>query len=1012
MAKNKPNIFKPSLITIALVAAGISASIVSAAERNVQLSKDKPITASEHYAMLQDEASSQQQAADKTDSETNDATPDATKDEAEDEGETLVVTGYRGSLIRSLNEKRAADTVTEQVSADDLGSLPDVSIADALTRLPGVSAIRTGGKASEINIRGLSGIFVHTTLNGREQVSTSGSRSVEFAQYPSELISGATVYKSQKASLIEGGVAGTVDLKTASPLSNRLKHSFTVNGRGMFNDRADEVYDATETGNRISFSYQGKFADDTLGVAVGYARLFQPSVATQFIGFAYNTNRDVDGLVGDNDGPEDNPANEYLSEGFEMQHKGGESTRDGYVAAIEWTPSSTFALKADAFISKFDEQAFARGFRVKFDSSTANIANPVLNGNSVIGADLSRGRIGGNTRVEIVNDNNVKVDDSDSFGLNAEWNLTDQFTLTGDISRSAATSNFRNGLLWSLVAEDATIANPVFDQNVSISYRLNGLNLPDLGFNQDFTDLNRVMLSKYGVYPYQFKDALNAIRFDGVYETRDDEIFSSFEAGIRYSERQYQNRRSVFEYGSDNSFSSSEPPLRLTGDMTTVVNFGGAFSGFPDYLAIDYDAALNAWFPNGVPQPVNTWGADSNGVINNRYAWSIQQSGKVWEDVLSSYFQANIDTEVWDTPLTGNIGLRVINTEQTATTLVDVGGDVLRGAQNIVDEVGLVNSQYASGVEGIDYTDYLPQLNLNFKINENSQIRFAAARVLARSPINRLASNTSGRFDEDDGEYHASSTNSPFLKPFEANQYDLSYEYFFSETEGALVVALFQKDLKNFVQNFTINDFDFAANGVILPEYVPGFEPNNPDSNPPLRAVNGTFTTAVNNANGGYFRGVEIAYTQIFTNLPDLWSGLGVAASYAYTESKVDAIVGLTTTSLGGPTVETTFPGLSKNVINGAVFWSYEDFETRINVRYRSEFVSSQFAIDEQRTFFDDEMVFDYQAAYNFDDHFSVMFQAINLTDEPTKSYFGDEAQTGTLQYFGRQYFLGVNYKM
>jgi len=134
--------------------------------------------------------------------------------------EIIEVRGFSRSLIQSLNQKRFSDTVSEQISADDLGALPDISMADALTRLPGISAVRTGGQAAQINIRGLSGGFVFSTLNGREQVSTSGSRSIEFDQYPSELISSAAVYKSPKASLIEGGVAGTVELETASPLNN------------------------------------------------------------------------------------------------------------------------------------------------------------------------------------------------------------------------------------------------------------------------------------------------------------------------------------------------------------------------------------------------------------------------------------------------------------------------------------------------------------------------------------------------------------------------------------------------------------------------------------------------------------------------------------------------------------------------------------------------------------------------------------------------------------------------
>lgn len=79
--------------------------------------------------------------------------------------ERIEVRGFSSSLIQSLNQKRFGDTVSEQLSADDLGGLPDVSMADALTRLPGISAVRTGGQAAEINIRGLSGDFVFSTLN-------------------------------------------------------------------------------------------------------------------------------------------------------------------------------------------------------------------------------------------------------------------------------------------------------------------------------------------------------------------------------------------------------------------------------------------------------------------------------------------------------------------------------------------------------------------------------------------------------------------------------------------------------------------------------------------------------------------------------------------------------------------------------------------------------------------------------------------------------------------------------
>lgn len=926
------------------------------------------------------------------------------KAEDDEQGTTMVIKGFRGSLIRSVDEKRISDTVSEHLSADDLGALPDVSIADALTRLPGIAAVRTGGQAAEINIRGLSGVYVHTTLNGREQVSTSGSRSVEFDQYPSELISSAVIYKSQKASLIEGGVAGTVELRTASPLKNRNKHTFNMNLRGMYNDRSDEVFDSESSGNRFSVSYQGKFVDDTVGFSVGYSRLFQPNVATQFIGLAYNAFQDVDGVANDTGGPESCPECEYISEGFEMQHRGGEETRNGYVATFEWIPNDSFKFKADAFVSDFDSEAFARGLRVKFDGSTAEILNPVISDNVLIGGTINRNN--NNTRIEIVNDDNTDFDRVENLGFNAEWLLTDQFSLSTDISHSSAKSNFRNGLLWALVAEDSNASPAIFDEDVSIAYNLNGLNLPDVGFNQDFADLNSVMLSKYGIYPFENKDALNAFRVDGKFDFADNDFFSSLEFGARYSERRYRSDRSVFEYGADNRFMTSQPPLQLTSDMVNVVNFSGDFAHFPSYLAIDYDAALSAWFPNGVPQPVQTWGVDANGVLDNHTSWSVLQSGKVWEDVVSAYFLANIDTMWGDTQVTGNFGVRVIETDQYATFLEDVDGEVLLGAQNVIDEAGVISSEYAPKIVGTTYTDALPQLNLNFKITDNSQIRFAAARVMSRPPIDRLSASASGSVDGE-GKFNASSTNSPFLKPFMADQYDLSYEYYFDKTDGAIIVAAFYKDIKSFIQQFTIPEFDFEANGWDLPQYAPGTEPGNPDSFPPVTVTNGSFTTAVNNQNGGYFRGLEIGYTQIFSNLPRPWSGLGISASYAYTDSEVRL-----TTDLSGSTLPMSFPGLSENVVNASIFWSYDQFETRLAARYRSDFVSEQVAVDTQLAFFDSETVLDYQASYDISDNARVLFQVNNLTDQPTKTYFGRQAQTGTLQFFGRQYFLGLSYQL
>ncbi len=939
---------------------------------------------------------------------------DETKDAEKTENKLIVTGSYTGSLIRSLEEKRNADTVSEQISADDIGALPDVSIADALTRLPGISAIRTGGQAAEINIRGLSGIFIHSTLNGREQVSTSGTRSVEFDQYPSELIASGSVYKSQKASLIEGGVAGSIELRTASPFNNAEQHKFNANLRLMHNDRASSVYDADEWGERLSFSYQGKFAQDTLGVSLGFARLNQPSVAEQFIGLTYPTLIDLDNRANDTDlDNADCPNCELVSEGMELQHKGGTETRNGYMAALEWAPTDDFVLKADAFVSRFDSQQWARGLRVKFGGSTANYYFSDIVENTMVGGVVARTSNSG-TRVEIANDDDTEQDNTESFGLRGEWQLTDAFQLKADLSHSKGESDFQNRLLWSLVAEDATVANPVLDTNVVINYQFSGLDIPSVGFNQDFSDPGTLMPTKYGTYPFLYKDRVNAFRMDSLYELFNNDYLSSIEFGVRYSERRYDATRKVYEYGNDSDFASLEPPFQLQPGMAQVVNWSGDFSHFPSYLAINIDQVLDAWLPTGEGTPLTTFGTNALGEIDYHTDWSVRQSGSVFEDVTAAYLMANIDTYLADFPVTGNLGVRAVNSDQSATRLryvdetLPLEQRLALGAQYITDEAGLVSLRYARDTDGINYTDYLPSLNLNVKLTDDSQLRFAAARVMARPEINRLAADFSGQVIDNPNQspqspeprvFTATQTNNPRLKPFLADQYDLSFEHYYPDGTGGYSIAVFYKNIKNFVDRITIPNFDFDAAGIPNPEtYL------DPVSLVEDAVGHGDFTIAFNNDKGGSIHGFELATTTVFDQLPGIWSGLGVNASYAYTDSEVKTL-----TETGQIKGEISFEGLSQHVANATVFFNYDQFETRISTRYRSEFVSRQWGVNEQVVYFDDETVMDFQASYDVNESTRLLFQINNLTDQPTKSYFVSEARTGTIQFFGRQIFLGAN---
>lgn len=179
--------------------------------------------------------------------------------------DAVVVTGIQASIQNSLKAKENSDNIIEAISAEDIGKLPDSSIAESLARLSGLATQRVDGRANQISIRGLAPDFAGTTLNGREQATIGENRGVDFDQYPSELISGAAVYKTPDASLIGQGLSGTVDLHTIRPL-DLAKPAIAANLRGetTSNGSLNHGSGVGDAGHRASFSYIDQFFDHTL----------------------------------------------------------------------------------------------------------------------------------------------------------------------------------------------------------------------------------------------------------------------------------------------------------------------------------------------------------------------------------------------------------------------------------------------------------------------------------------------------------------------------------------------------------------------------------------------------------------------------------------------------------------------------------------------------------------------------------------------------------------------------
>jgi iron complex outermembrane receptor protein len=339
--------------------------------------------------------------------------------------QAVVVTGIRRSIETSMAIKRDADSIVEAVTAEDIGKLPDVSIAESIARLAGLTAQRVEGRAQVISIRGLAPDFSTTLLNGREQVSTSNNRGAEYDQYPSELINGVTVYKTPDASLVSGGLSGTVDLQTVRPLDIRQR-TVVLNVRGEHNSNGKLNSNTSANGNRLSASYVDQFLNNTLGIAVGYAHLDSPGQQKEYKSWWWGKDNKLPA------GMEDVVA----LKGAEVTASSREQKRDGLMGVIEYRPSKEFRSTVDMYYSEFKQNTTMRGMMWNSHQwSDVTYKDPVV---ETIGG--TRLLVGGklvNLEPIVRNDYNQRKDKLGALG----WNNTfkkDGWTLIGDLSYSTA----------------------------------------------------------------------------------------------------------------------------------------------------------------------------------------------------------------------------------------------------------------------------------------------------------------------------------------------------------------------------------------------------------------------------------------------------------------------------------------------------------------------------------------------------------------------------------------------
>nr|WP_246408962.1 TonB-dependent receptor [Parvularcula dongshanensis] len=884
----------------------------------------------------------------------NDDLEPTTQDEYED---TIIVTGsaYQRALADALNEKRNAGNIIEAVSTEDIGKLPEISIAESLARLPGLATNRDRGNGTELSIRGLGPDLSNTLLNGREIVSGEASRNVRYEQYPGELLTGAYVFKSPTASQVEGGVGGTVDLRTVRPLSYSDRR-MVVNLRGSYFDLGDDIDDADTLGYTGSVSFIDQFANDTIGVAVGYARRVQPITTARTNVFPYvNSFSDLDGDGVVFDFPNQEFDGDAIPTGFEYLVRGGEDVRDGAVAAVQWQPNDQWEVNLDGFWSTFDFRENQRGMRV--------LQLPF--GNSLFDAEGADGYV---TALSAYQNENGGAE-GDDFGL-AIRTVNEEFTYNDDLYATGVNVAWENegwrvegDLAYSWTQRDAQFVTVqtephyidesgtpnTYDNGQEVSFRTDGgvgsftsnVDLTDPSINLPFTvevpdsdtTTDELLSGKLDV-AREFTGFLTALKFGARFTDREKEL-------VARSDYPYLNpadRRAV--------------PGNLLGDP--LVGFG-SFENVPSVLTYDIYGVIDELFGGIDPQQ------SSDDLITG---WVVE------ENLTALYGQADFEFALGAIPVTGNVGARWVKTGVTSSgyQLIDNGDGNPAAPQPVVYEN--------------EFSDWLPSLNLSFNLTDNQKLRLALARAIARPALDDLRAGI-GIYNYGTAEGYAGN---PFLEPFRTDQIDLSYEYYFPN-EGALTLAGFYKD----VDTFIVRQTEFG---------VPLAGQPDADTNQLTQPVNGT---------GGYIQGIEASYQQPLSFLPSFLSNLGVYGNYTYIDSDISVNPAFVTGSY-------PLPGLSPHTFNGQLWYYDSGFEARFGYRYRDSFATELGDVPGQVLFNDSEEILDFQMSYTFQEGASleglrILFQANNLTNEPFQTYYANEAARARYEEFGRRFWAGFSYE-
>lgn len=848
--------------------------------------------------------------------------------EGQEQVDDIIVTGIRSSIQTSLDAKRKATSIVEVIAAEDIGLLPDISIADTLARLPGVTAQRVRGRSQQISIRGLGPDFSLALLNGREVVSAGNNRGIEFDQFPSELIGSGVVYKTGDARLAAIGIAGAVDLRTIRPLDSN-KRQITASATYTINDSGKLNPDVANDGYRFFGSYIDQNDAGTLGWSLGVT---VQSIPTQFISRELKTNQfQVGRTAGGVIYPADNPRQGVVSRTFE---------RTSLAGMLQFEPTDRVSLTVDSFYTDTSDSGIFRGT----ETPIASWSGATFGGATGSGpfADTATYR---NVVPILRTDTEGSKSEIFAIGANLEWKATDNLGFVLDYGYSTLN---RNDIDYESYAGTGRARSGAQD-TLTFTFPRDGTYSIDGVL--DYTNPANVLLTDPGGWGQVgfikqpiIEDELNQLRAEAFWEF-DGGLIDNITIGWLYTDR-------------SKNFDSNESFLRPT-------------AAFGNGLRVPTNAIVGTTNTGGLGNDILAYDPSSF-LTDGTYRVEKATFDTQWvvnEKVHNFYIQANIDGDLGSVPVRGNIGLRYSDTDQSSTGTI--GG-------------GLTNTV------GTTYGNWLPSMNLSFEIMPDTFIRVAAAKTITRSRLDQMTANQNIGFNaqscvdtnNDQRPDRVVAFNppsvvcfnlgggNPFLQPYESVAYDISLEKYFSPGT-AIVVAAFHKDLSDWIIDFSeLTDLtqsitNFGATGILT-------------SNPEV--ATGIFSGPVNFADGK-ITGIEGTLRVNFGDLAEGLDGFGGFYSITYADAEVQ-------NQNFNPIA---IPGYSDLTWSGDIFYEKHGFRAKLAARYRAGFLSEVQNFDGSLSGAQaqSETILDAQIGYTFDkpgsflDKVQILAEVFNMTNEP-----------------------------